>query len=145
MIDPMTGEILSDTNIDSLLYYIMESEKTIAMMKTSIHQAKVAIYEKAEFGDSKTARVHGNKYKCKIEMPSKIVWDQKKLADIYWADAPYPYESTAKVVNVSTYKVNMREYKKLINTTGEPHFNKFKQDLMSANLGITGTPRYIIE
>jgi hypothetical protein len=113
------------------------------MINVAIGHAKELIYNRAEFGETKTARVQGNKYKCKIEMPSKIAWDQKRLSHIY---AVYPHGTIVDgVVKIATYKVDMREYKKIINTVGNDDFNKFKDELVAANLGTTGTPRFTIE
>ncbi len=137
MIDPMTGEIIQESDIDSLLGYIETSEKTIAMLRVSVWKAKEAIYQRAEFGEGKTARVQGDKYKCKVEMPSKIMWDQAKLAKVY--------KVGFEVVDIASYKVNMREYKKMINTVGNESYNKCKEELISANLGVSGTPRFTIE
>jgi len=143
MIDPMTGEIIPANDIDLMLSYIQQGEKTIAMMRASMQQVKDAIYQHAKFNGSKTARVQGAKYTCKIEMPTKAVWDQKKLSHIYTA---YPHGTIVdSVVKIASYKVDMREYKKIINTVGSNEFNMFKDELIGANLGTTGTPRFTIE
>lgn len=143
MIDPMTGEIILGNDIDMMLSYIQQAEKTITMIRNSMQQVKDVIYQKAQFGEGKTARVHGDKYKCKIEMPSKIMWDQKKLSHIY---SVYPHGTIVdNVVKIASYKVDMREYKKIINTVGNSDFQIFKDELLAANLGTTGTPRFTIE
>lgn len=143
MIDPMTGEIILNNDIDMLISYIQQAEKTIAMIRVSMGNAKEELYKIAQFGDSKTARIQGKKYKCKIELPSKVAWEQKKLAHIY---SVYPHGTIVdSVVKIATYKVDMREYKKIVNTVGNEDFTKFKDELISANLGIIGTPRFTIE
>jgi hypothetical protein len=143
MIDPMTGEIILTNDMDMMLSYIQQAEKTIAMIRASMQQVKDAIYQHAQFNGSKTARVQGEKYKCKIEMPTKIVWDQKKLSHIY---SVYPHGTIVdSVVKIASYKVDTREYKKIINTVGNEDFNKFKDELVAANLGTMGTPRFTIE
>lgn len=143
MIDPITGEIILSNDIDMMLSYIQQAEKTIAMIRSSMQQVKDVIYSKAQFGETKTARVQGDKYKCKIELPSKIVWDQKILSHIY---SVYPHGTIVdNVVKIASYKVDMREYKKIINTVGSDDFNKFKDELIAANLGTMGMPRFTIE
>lgn len=143
MIDPMTGEIILTNDMDMMLSYIQQAEKTIAMIRVSMQQVKDAIYQHAQFNDGKTARVKGSKYTCKIEMPTKTVWDQKRLSHIY---SIYPHGTIVdSVVKIASYKVDMREYKKIINTVGDDDFNKFKDGLIAANLGTIGTPKFTIE
>ncbi len=143
MINPVTGEVCELDNIDDLLGAMKDVEYNITVMRHHLAQIKEAIYKKVEFKDTKTARIQGDKYKCKIEMPSKINWDQKKLSHMY---SIYPHGTVVDaVIKIQSYKIDMREYKKLINTVGGDEFNKFKEELMSANLGIIGSPRFTIE
>ena len=142
MVDPLTGEIISD-DIDSVLSYISKAEKTISYLYASIIMAKEIIYKKVNFCEGNTARIKGDKYTCKIELPTKVRWDQKKLSKIY---SIYPHGTIVdSVVKIASYKVDMREYKKIINTVGNEDFNKFKEELIASNLGIIGTPRFTIE
>ncbi len=142
-----TGEINiisgQEAEMNIFLEMLKESNDKINYYKDMANYARTQLLKLAQFGEGKTARVQGEKYKCKIELPSKIGWDQKKLSHIY---SVYPYGTIVdSVVKIASYKVDMREYKKIVNTVGGDDFNKFKDELISANLGIIGTPRFTIE
>lgn len=141
MTDPITGEIYShhSNEIDALIEVIQVTEIEINNRRTLLNDCKQKLLTLAQFGETKTARIQGNQYKCKIELPSKIVWDQKKLAKIYHDGY------CVSTVDIASYKVNMLKYKKMINTVGSESFNKYKEELISANLGTTGTPKFTIE
>jgi hypothetical protein len=138
--DTTTGEIYT---IDELIHIIEHSEEQINNYKIMANFAKTKLMQLAEFNNGvKTARIQGKNYRCKVELPSKITWDQKKLSRMY---SIYPHGTIIDgVIKIASYKVDMREYKKIINTTGDEEFNNFKNELLSANLGITGAPKFTI-
>lgn len=145
--DKETGEIKilpepfirDGENIELCLEELRHAQDKIKYYKTIEAEAKRKLLELANFADGNTARLQGTQLKCKIERPTKILWDQKKLAEIACTrEVPY-------ILKISTYRVDMREYKKLINTVGNEEFNKFKEDLMSANCGVVGSLKFTIE
>ncbi len=146
IINLMTGEIIED-NIDSLITFLQASEEFICSLTQERLKAKQKLLEMAKFDNgTNTARIQGDTRQCKIELPSKINWDQQKLREIYMGGTPELVNNEFNVITeVPYYKVNMREYKKLINTSGGIIFNNYKQKLILANLGISGTPKITIE
>lgn len=143
IINPMTGEIV-DESIDALISLIKEADEVICLLTQEKAKAKQKLLNKASFeSGSNTARVYGDNFKCKIEMPSKVLWDQKSLENLY--NKPSFARISHDVIKIDSYRVNMREYKKIINSSGDPIFNEFRDCLKSSNLGTTGSPRVTIE
>lgn len=126
--------------VDELIEVMQLAEKQINNLRSVASEAKAKLFSLAQFSSGvNTARVQGEKYKCKIQMPSKISWNQKALSQI---NSKYPAYG---IVDIAYYKVNTIEYKKIINTVGTDEFNDFKHELMAANMGIVGTPIITIE
>jgi hypothetical protein len=126
--------------IDQLIDDLRLEEHNINYWRQKMVATKSQIVSLAKFSSGvNTARVQGELYKCKIQMPSKIAWNQKSLAEIH---SKYYRPG---IVEISSYKVNAREYKKIINSVGNDDFNNFKNDLMAANMGTIGTPVITIE
>jgi hypothetical protein len=126
--------------LDHLIDELQLAEHQINAWRSKITETKSQILSLAKFSSGvNTARVLGEKYKCKIQLPSKIAWDQKALSKI---NSKYPAYG---IVDIAAYKVNVREYKKIINTVGDNEFNNFKTELMAANMGTIGTPIITVE
>ena len=138
--DTTTGEI---NTVDELIELIKVAEYKMNELRLIICNAKTKLLESLPEGGGHTARIQGDKYKCKVEFPTKVAWDQKKLSHLY---SIYPHGTIVDtLIRIGTYKVDMREYKKIINTVGNDEFNNFKEQLLSANLGTLGTPKFTIE
>src|SRR5258706_12913092 len=129
--DTTTGEV---NTIDELLEDIILAESNINVYRVMAHNAKSKLMSLLKLEDGhKTGRIQGQKYKCKVEMPTKIMWDQQKLGKVY---SIYPHGTVVdSLVKIANYKIDMREYKKFINTTGDKEFMDFKDFMLSANLG----------
>ena len=142
--DTTTGEIYSGSisSVDGLIETITATERKINELRLIASEAKSKLCAMAKFNSGvKTARIQGEKYRCKVELPSKMAWNQKKLSQLYHNN-PFPKE----VISIKDYKINLREYKNIINTSYcSEEFNKFQQGLIEANLGYVGTPRVTIE
>ncbi|TMI77268.1 MAG: hypothetical protein E6H10_19210 [Bacteroidetes bacterium] len=143
IIDPETGVILYIEDADSVLEFIKHTMSNINILKEHLEEAKQVLIDMATFTSSNTARVEGKIHKCKIELPSKIKWDQNKLSHLLWK---YP-SLTNEVIKIGNYKVNMPQYKAIMNTSKNHDiaFCEFKKELMEANLGKEGKIRVIIE
>jgi hypothetical protein len=140
--DTTTGEIYSNSqdSIDELIETIEHAEAQSMEHRRHAYEARQKLIAMAQFNDGiKTSRVQGQKYRAKIELPSRVVWDQKELAKLFENYHLQP------AISIAAYKVNMREYKKMINTTGDTDFNLLKEKLIKANLGTAGTAKVTIE
>lgn len=142
--DTTTGEIYSGSigSVDGLIETITATERKINELRLIASEAKSKLCAMAKFnGGVKTARIQGEKYQCKVELPSKIVWNQKELHQLYKEP---PLRAT---ISIASYKVSMQSYKRIMNTTFEEGTwqEEFKNKLMKANLGYSGTPRVTIE
>lgn len=139
ILDPITGELLDPADIDSLIdaYERIDArDKQHYAAKLAIRQALASRTE----GDAKTRRVQGHRRKAIVEMPSDS-WDQAKLKQI-WELYPDLREQCLKIDSIG---VKLREYKKLVNTSGTPEFQAFRDNVTAANKGQTGTPTVKIE
>jgi len=143
--NPDTGEIYSesDDSFEGLTKKLLFAKSVIERFRQVKNDAEMKLVKMAEFNKGNTARIQGQGYALKIELPSKVAWDQKKLSNIY---SVYPHGTIVdSVVKIASYKVDMREYKKIVNTVGNEDFNKFREELVSANLGVVGSSRFTIE
>lgn len=154
--DTTTGEIYSGSisSVDGLIETITATERKINELRLIASEAKSKLCAMAKFnGGVKTARIQGEKYKCKVELPSKIAWNQKELEDIFYKEQELIaqhslYDSTFKpAISIGSYKVDLREYKKILHTvySNDSEKETYKLKLMKANLGYIGAPRVTIE
>jgi hypothetical protein len=143
MFNEETGEVILH-KVDEIMEKVAWYENEIYRFRQRQNELKQELRAMAQFSEgSKTARVQGDIYVAKIELPSKINWDQKKLKEIY---DNYKLFMVDKIIEIKDYKVDMRSYKKIINTSYDRDiFNAMKNELMSANLGTIGSPRITIE
>lgn len=142
LMNPETGEVYSNyqNKIDYLISMIKYFDSQCLEYKKCAFDAKQELLAMAQFRDGiKTSRIKGEKYIAKVEIPSKVSWNQKELESIFNEHHLQP------AISIASYKVDMREYKKMINTVGDESFNALKERLMKANLGSTGSPKITIE
>lgn len=103
-------------------------------------RALVAEIARRTEGDTKTRRLTGKDRTVKVEMPDDS-WDQSILKEAFNA---YP-QHRDKCLKIGEINIQLREWKKIMNTTGEQDFNLFRDMVKSANRGPTGNPRVTIE
>lgn len=130
-IDPITGEIVDTKDIDGLI----DSYERICNLDSSLYVAKQRIRESLAAlseGPAKTRRVQGHRRKAKVEMPADS-WDQTKLKQIW---EMYP-DLRGQALKIDSIGVKLTEYKKLVNTTGTPELEAFRDNVTSANKGPT--------
>lgn len=143
MFNEETGEVILP-NVDEIMEKVAWYENEIYRFRQRQNELKQELRAMAQFaGDSKTARIQGEKYVAKIELPSKINWDQKKLKEIYKNRFLVDNHIITRSIN---YKVDLVKYKKVINTNYSIEIDEhYKNDLIAANLGTLGAPRITIE
>lgn len=137
--DPTTGELIDRQDIDSLIDALERIEADDARLyaaKCEIRKALAAMTE----GNAKTRRVQGHRRKAKVEMPSDS-WDRKALRQAWdtWPDL------RDQALRIGSIEIKAVEYKKLINTSGPPELEAFRNALTQANLGPQGLPSVKIE
>lgn len=136
---PLTGEITEIDNVDGLvdmLERLNEVDAKIYATKLAIRKSLAALTE----GDAKTRRVRGARRQAVVEMPGDS-YEQSVLKEC-WAE----YQDLRdQVLKIDTIGVKAREYKKLVNTSGDTRFNQFRDAVARANRGPTGVPTVKIE
>ena len=133
------GEIVDCQDIDGLIDMYEELDhvdKQIYGTKLRIREALAKMTE----GDAKTRRVRGQRRKAKVTMPSDS-WEQSVLKEA-WNSYP---DFSKEVMSIASLRVRLREFKKLVHTSGNDSFNTFRDMVSSANNGPTGTPSITIE
>ena len=133
------GEIVALDDIDGLidLYEQLDGiDKRIYGTKIRIRDALAKMTE----GDAKTRRVKGKRRTAKITMPDDG-WEQSILKEA-WNSFP---DYAEDVLAIASLRVKLREYKKLVNTSGDASFTTFRDMVTSANRGPIGTPTISIE
>ena len=139
LLDPTTGELIALSDIDGLI----DAYERIDKADRACYKAKLAIRE-AIFGHSegtaKTRRVRGKRRQVKLTMPSET-WDQSMLREGYFA---YP-QFRDEFLRIVQLAPKMREYKKLVNTSGRPELETFRNILTKAERPPSGTPTLAIE
>lgn len=141
MINPSTGEIIDETNIDSVIGLLEAIKIKIAQDREIQNRAEAILFKMAKFDNGLSCRVRGLTKRCKIAL-SNYNWDQSILKHL-WNE----YDDLVEdVIDINTFRVNLKEYAKIVNEfSNENHFMEFKEKLQKANLGRTGKPLIIIE
>ena len=137
--DPLTGELVSTDDVDGMIDFyerVMLLEKELRAAKVQLQRA-FAAHSK---GVARTRRVEGERRKVRIELPGPG-WDQPRLKEAWGA---YP-RFRVPYLRVDAVGVNLREYKKLIETTGPGDLMAFKSLVSAARKPSTGNPRVAIE
>jgi hypothetical protein len=136
---PLTGEIVSLDDIDGMIdLYENLKEKSDAAYACLI-ALRVALAKKTE-GDARTRRIRGKRRAAKIEIPADS-WDQSLLKES-WNSYP---QYRDQVLKIDTIGVQIREFKKIVNTSGPADFEQFRNMVTQANRGPTGTPTVKVE
>ncbi len=140
LVNPITGEIVDETSIDDLIdcyEYIDRKDKQLYAVKQRIKQLLLARTE----GDATTRRVAGQRRKAKVTLSAET-FDQAVLKTL-WARFP---ELAAQFMRIESLAVQLREFKKLVNTSSDQaNFIAFRDALTAAHRGRTGSPSISIE
>lgn len=139
ILNPLTGLSIEIEDTDGLISAFEHLKFVESQCYSAKRQIAIALAAKTT-GQAKTRRVEGEKRRAKIEFPDDS-WDQSVLRTA-WEQYPELRERCLKIVTIS---VQLREYKKLKETTGTDPVNQFRDAVVSANRGPTGTPRVTVE
>lgn len=139
LIDPLTGEVLDRDDIDGLISAYARLKSVNDRCYAVLLELRRILASKTE-GDAKVRRVRGRSRVAKVEFPSDS-WDQSLLKEAFNA---YPQHRDS-VLKIDSIGVMLREYRKLVNSSGEPDFNSFRDMVTKANRGQTGTPTVTVE
>lgn len=139
LICPITGEVVDKDDVDALISTYERSKRINDRCYAVMLEIRLLLAAKTE-GDAKTRRVRGKTRAAKVEFPSDS-WDQSLLKEAFHS-FPQHRDSCLKIDSVG---VQLREYKKLVNTSGTPDFNTFRDMVTKANRGQTGTPTVTVE
>lgn len=139
IVDPFSGEIIDPQDTDALIDCLERVKKASDGLRTTemlVREKLVAMTE----GDAKTRRVAGRRRKVVIEMPDDS-WDQSILKEAFNS---FPQHRDG-YLRIEKLAPKIREYKKLVNTSGPDDLMTFRGMLEKANRGQTGTPSVKIE
>jgi len=136
---PLDGMLVAVDDPDGLidLYEQLDLfDKHLYATKLKIREALAALTE----GDAKTRRVMGKRRAAKVTMPADS-WDNGILREA-WESYPALRDGYLRIAKIEP---RLREVKKLANTSGTPEIETFRNMVLSANRGPTGTPSISIE
>jgi len=139
ILDPTTGELVCIDDIDGLIDMYERCKHTNDVCYAVQIKVRELLAGMTE-GDSKTRRVRGNRRQAVISMPDDA-WDQASLKRAF---AEYP-KYRDQVLKIDSVRVLLREFKKIVGTTGPADFNDFRDIVSAANRGPCGTPTIKIE
>ena len=139
VMNPFTGEMTRLDDIDGLIGLYEGLDKVNKQAYAVMVRVREVLAAKAE-GDSKTRRVCGERRKAKLEFPSES-FTQRELRTI-WEDYP---DLRDQVLKIDEIGVSLREYRKLVNTSGPERFMEFRDKLTRACKGCVGLPTLKIE
>lgn len=139
VMNPFTGEMTRLDDIDGLIGLYEGLDKVNKQAYAVMVRVREVLAAKAE-GDSKTRRVCGERRKAKLEFPSES-FTQRDLRTI-WEDFP---DLRDQVLKIDEIGVSLREYRKLINTSGPERFMEFRDKLTRACKGCVGLPTLKVE
>ena len=139
-VDPITGEVIDPNDIDSLLEAherYQEVMRSLRAWNQRVRQQCLALTSDGEDSMSgpTTRRLRGSAYEGVLTLPP-ITFEQRALKEL-WNSKP---ELASEYLRIQSLSVKMREYKKLLNTTGDEELESFKAILKRADLGRVGTP-----
>lgn len=136
---PLTGEIIEPNDVDGLIDCYERLKLKNDQIYAVLLKIRLALAAQTE-GDAKTRRVQGRRRRAVVEMPSES-WEQSILKEAFNSFPQY----RDQVLKIDTIGVKLREYKKLVNTSGPPDLTTFRDMVARANRGQTGTPTVKVE
>lgn len=143
ILDPITGELVDVNDADSLIdaYQRLDAhDKEVYAAKRAIKLAIAALTT----GEAKTRRVRGESGRNAVVTMPDDSWDQSKLKEAWNSYPKFRDEFLA----ISELRVQMREFKKTLNTSSSDEaFSQFQKMLIAANKGPSpgATPSVKIE
>jgi hypothetical protein len=141
IVNPFTGEITRIGDVDGLISLYEGLDKVNKRAYAVMQRVREAMASHAE-GDAKTRRIRGEKRRAVLTFPSES-FEQSGLKEL-WAE--FEGETfCAEVLKIDSIGVKLREYKKLINTSGDERFNDFRDRLSQSCKGAIGLPTVKIE
>lgn len=136
---PLTGEIIPPDDIDHMIEAYERCKQASDQLYAVQVKLRHALANLTE-GDAKTRRIQGRRRRAVIEMPGDS-WDQSILKEA-WNSFPDLRDQALKIDQIG---VKLREYRKLVNTSGAADLTTFRDMVTRANRGQTGTPTVKVE
>lgn len=133
------GQICSCDDVDSLAEMLEQVKSEAAKLKAYEYAIRNAIAAKRP-GSTKTERVQGDRYVCKVVTPDDS-WEQATLKRLWKAD---PMQSEV-YLRIATLAPNLTEVKKMINTSGNERFERYKAELLGAKRPSNSPPSVSVE
>ncbi len=141
IMNPFTGEVVRVDDVDGLIGLYEGLDKVNKQAYAVLCRVREKLATHAE-GDARTRRVRGVKRKAVLEFQSES-FHQSDLKAL-WTE--YDGESfREEVLKIDTIGVKLREYRKLINTSGDERFTEFRDKLTRACKGAVGLPTVKVE
>lgn len=142
LINPVDGEIVSNTDSDAIWEAIAAARKMQEKLGAFCANATAAICAMAEQPgeDRRTVRLRGDKYRLVIEYPADS-WDNTILKKL-WSERP---DLARQYLRIERVAVQAKEVKKLKHESGDDNFASFRQALLAACRGRVGLPRVTME
>lgn len=132
IVDPTTGEIVNDTDVDELAEALLRIQDAAGRMWDVARAIKTKIADMAQHGvTTKTKHLRGQKYVAEV-VDGDLQWSQPLLKKA-WAE--FPQEVRDELLRIGEVAVNMRSYKLWQATSGSPEFEKQKRQLQLAKIG----------
>ena len=117
-------------DVDALASVLAVVKEQMARLKQCEYDLRTAIGNLAR-GDTKTQRVQGNEWTCKVEFPNTS-WSQPVLKKL-WENNHYQETGLVPTyLKIATLGVQLREVNKLRTTSGNQLFEEFKEQLLLA-------------
>ena len=134
-----SGWIASSDSVDQMADMLTTIKAEIERLKACEYALRNGIASMAT-ADTKTKRVAGESFVCKVVMPDDY-WEQASLKEL-WADVP---ELARTYLRIATLAPNMVEVKKLANMSGTSELEIFKQKLLGARRSSNSPPTITVE
>jgi hypothetical protein len=142
---PLTGVVVDADDVDGLVdiyEHANDFHKRLGLFLHLVRRRLAALaFAASEDKEAVTQRVRGNRRLVRVSMPD-VSFEQRALKDIV---CTYPPELVSPVIVIDTYRVAMREFKKLATQSGPQQFLAFRAALEASCRGRVGTPAITIE
>lgn len=136
---PLSGEIVDDRDTDQLIDTYERLDRFNKTLYGVMLHVRQSLADKT-VGTAKTRRVKGERREAEVKMPDDK-WDGTSLRKI-WDEFP---EFRDGYLRISGIAPQAREVAKLPSTNGTERFNEFRDRILRANEGPTGTATIKIE
>lgn len=134
-----SGWIASSDSVDQMADMLQTVKAEIERLRACEYALRNAIAAMAT-ADTKTKRVAGQSFVCKVVMPDDY-WEQSALKEL-WADMP---DFARTYLRISSLAPQMVEVKKLANMSGTSELEIFKQKLLGARRPSNSPPTITVE